>query len=169
MASLVVPCANHIVPTRLSWKQNRAGASSQGSEKKPQTSFRWWQKSSVEPKLTGTIIHLHFAPFFTVTTGVCLWWRFSVGPTKLLGCSAQARWQDIENVSPGLSAVLQLHGIFHSIWPPERPPILDFSSLSQYRLRITPVFQLENVRRTEVIFPTIVQQVRGGGRDRTNP
>lgn len=82
--------------------------------RKKRVRFRWCQKSFVEPKQTGSLTHLQFAPSFTVILGASIWGGgFSVDLTKLLGCSAQVIWQDIENVYPGLSAVLQLHGIFH--------------------------------------------------------
>lgn len=46
----------------------------------------------------------------------CRWESFfSAGPNKLLECSAQVIQQDMANVLPGLSAALQLHGIFHCI------------------------------------------------------
>lgn len=88
-------------------------------QEKTQASFRWWQKSFAEPKETGSLTHLQFAPPFAAILSVCMWGGFSADPTKLPGCSAQVIWQDMENVPPGLSAALQLHGIFHCIWSPD--------------------------------------------------
>lgn len=44
---------------------------------------------------------------------------FSADPNKLLEFSAQVIQQDMANVLLGLSAALQLHGIFHSICSPD--------------------------------------------------
>lgn len=48
----------------------------------------------------------------------CVWGGFLSVDPRLLGCSAQVIWRDMENAPPRLSAVLQLHGIFHCIWSP---------------------------------------------------
>lgn len=70
-------------------------------------------------------------------------------PNKLLECSAQGIQQDMANVLLGLSAALQLHGIFHCIRSPDAFQTM-VTDPSQCRLGIPLIFQLENVEKTEV-------------------
>lgn len=132
---------------------------------------QWFPHTVQEKKLshlqmateqTGSSTHWQCAPSFTSRFNVSMWrGGFSTNRNKLLGSSAQVTWQrqgkcaflsclllHCDSVASFCTADLTMSlGFLRHIWSPDTFQTLITEHSLHYRLRIIPIFHLENVVR----------------------